>query len=53
MKKSNYNGMNKEYEKLKQENKKLKEEYEKYKELTNEKLKDFDMLISQNEKIRN
>ena len=52
MKKSNYNGINKDYEKLRQENKKLKEEYEKYKESTNEKLKDLELLISQNEKIR-
>ena len=52
MKKTNYNGMNKENEKLKQENKKIKEEYEKYKEITNEKLKDLDILISQNEKLK-
>lgn len=52
MKKSNYNGANKDYEKLKQESKKLKEEYEKYKETTNEKLKDLELLISQNEKMR-
>ena len=48
MKKSNYNGVNKDNEKLRQENKKLKEEYEKYKEATNEKLKDLELLISQN-----
>ena len=52
MKKSNYNGVNKDLEKLRQENKKLKEEYEKYKETSNEKLKDLELLISQNEKIR-
>ena len=52
MKKSNYNGVNKDYEKLRSENKKLKEEFEKYKETTNEKLKDLELLISQNEKIR-
>jgi hypothetical protein len=52
MKKPYYNGVNKDYEKLRQENKKLKEEYEKYKETTNEKLKDLELLISQNEKIR-
>ena len=52
MKKSNYNGVNKDLEKIRQENKKLKEEYEKYKETTNEKLKDLELLISQNEKIR-
>ena len=52
MKKSNYNGANKDLEKLRQENKKLKEEYEKYKETSNEKLKDLELLISQNEKIR-
>ncbi len=52
MKKTTYNGGNKEYEKLKQENKKIKEEYEKYKELTNEKLKDLEILIAQNEKIK-
>ena len=46
------NVLNKDYDKLKQENKKLKEEYEKYKESTNEKLKDLELLISQNEKIR-
>ena len=52
MKKPNYNGVNKDYEKLRSENKKLKEEFEKYKETTNEKLKDLELLISQNEKIR-
>ena len=52
MKKSNYNSVNKDLEKLRQENKKLKEEYEKYKETSNEKLKDLELLISQNEKIR-
>ena len=51
MKKTNYN-INKEYEKLKQENKRLKEEYEKYKESTNDKLKDLELIISQNEKIK-
>ena len=46
------NALNKDFDKLRQENKKLKEEYEKYKESTNEKLKDLELLISQNEKIR-
>ena len=51
MKKSTYNGGNKELEKLRQENKKIKEEFENiYKELTNEKIKYLDFLISQNEK---
>ena len=52
MKKTTYNGGNKELEKLRQENKKIKEEFEKYKELTNEKIKDLDFLISQNEKMK-
>jgi len=52
MKKSTYNGGNKELEKLRQENKKIKEEFEKYKELTNEKIKDLDFLLSQNEKMK-
>ena len=52
MKKSNYSIGNKEYEKLKQENKKIKEEFEKYKEITNEKLKELESLISQNEKYK-
>ena len=52
MKKTAYNGGNKELEKLKQENKKLKEEYEKFKESTTEKMKDLDNLTSQNEKLK-
>ena len=52
MKKTTYNGGNKELEKLRQENKKIKEEFEKYKELTNEKIKDLDFLLSQNEKMK-
>ena len=52
MKKTSYNGGNKELEKLKQENKKIKEEYEKYKESTIEKLKELENLTSQNEKLK-
>jgi hypothetical protein len=52
MKKPIFNNNNKENEKLRFEYKKLKEEFDRYKESISDKLKDAELLLLQNDKIR-